>query len=194
MDKFDNIWQHSMIEHVFEDGTVKFQGEASIKVDVIIHCTGYQYHIPFLKTKGLVVVEENRVVPTYGHVFLPQLAPRLSFVGLFNMGMTFLPAELQSKWISQALSGNVLLPSEKEMMHDVEQVYKQMEERGIPKTCTHSLNHKMDYMDWLSDQLKITRPPQKLKDFYARFIERFHNDHEGFREAFEDNLLIEDGM
>lgn len=34
--------------------------------------------------KGIISVEENRVAPTYGHVFPPQLAPKLSFVGLFN--------------------------------------------------------------------------------------------------------------
>ncbi|CAI9263992.1 unnamed protein product [Lactuca saligna] len=194
MDKFDNIWQHSRIDHVFQDGTVTFQDEVSIKADTIIHCTGYKYHIPFLKMKGIVSVEENRVAPTYGHVFPPQLAPKLSFVGLFNKGMTFLPAELQSKWIAQALSGKVLLPSEKEMLHDVEKVYRQMEERGIPKSYTHSLNHQMDYMDWLSDQLGITQPPQKLKDFYAQFIELFHDDHEGFREAFEYSLSNDDGI
>ncbi|KAL7591358.1 hypothetical protein Lser_V15G31797 [Lactuca serriola] len=194
MDKFHNIWQHSRIDHVFQDGIVTFQDEVSIKADTIIHCTGYKYHIPFLEMKGIISVEENRVAPTYGHVFPPQLAPKLSFVGLFNKGMTFLPAELQSKWIAQALSGKVLLPSEKEMLHDIEQVYIQMEERGIPKSYTHSLNHQMDYMDWLSDQLGTTRPPQKLKDFYAHFIERSHDDHEGFREAFEYSLSNDDGI
>ena len=53
---------------------------------------------------------------------------------------------------------------------------------------------QMDYLDWLSDQLGITRPPQKLKDFYARFIERYLHDHEGFRETFEKDLLDNDEL
>ncbi|KAI3741211.1 hypothetical protein L1987_58881 [Smallanthus sonchifolius] len=194
LDKYNNVWQHSKIDGVFKDGTVKFQGEVSIKADTLIHCTGYEFHIPFLETHGIVTVNDKRVSPTYGNVFPPQLAPRLSFVRLFHKGMTFLPAELQSKWIARALTGKISLPSETEMLHAVEQVYREMEEKRIPKSYTHSLNFQMDYMDWLSDQLGIKRPPQKLKAFYARFIERFHNDHEGFRETFEEDFLINDEM
>uniref|UniRef100_A0A251V2Z7 Putative FAD/NAD(P)-binding domain-containing protein n=1 Tax=Helianthus annuus TaxID=4232 RepID=A0A251V2Z7_HELAN len=190
-------------------------------VDNVLHTYRYEFHILFLKTHGILTIEDKCVSPTYGNVFPPQLAPRLSFVGLFHM----------SKWITRALSGKVSLPSETEMLHNVEQVYREMEEKGIPKSYTHSLNfqvnllishiynllisqvnfkmsilwyhdyiqysflsYQMDYMDWLSDQLGITRPPQKLKDFYARFIERFLYDHEGFRETFKEDLLICDEM
>lgn len=48
----------------------------------------------------------------------------------------------------------------------------------------------MDYIDWLSDQLKIARPPQKFRDFYAHFIERYRKDNEGFREKFEEDVLL----
>ncbi|KAM0005702.1 putative flavin monooxygenase, FAD/NAD(P)-binding domain superfamily [Helianthus debilis subsp. tardiflorus] len=194
LEKYNNVWQHSKIDRVFKDGIVKFQDEVSIKADAIIHCTGYEFHIPFLKTHGIVTVNDKHVSPTYGNVFPPQLAPRLSFVGLFHKGMTFLPAELQSKWIARALSGKISLPTETEMLHNVEQVHREMEEKGIPKSYTHSLNFQMDYIDWLSDQLGITRPPQKLRDFYARFIERFRYDNEGFRETFKEDLLICDEM
>lgn len=59
--------------------------------------------------------------------------------------MTFLPAELQSKWIARALSGKVTLPSEKDMLNEVELVYQQMEEKGIPKSLTHSLNFQVNF-------------------------------------------------
>ena len=45
----------------------------------------YEFHIPFLKTIDIVSVDDKRVAPTYGNVFPPQLAPRLSFVGLFHI-------------------------------------------------------------------------------------------------------------
>ncbi|XP_076941539.1 flavin-containing monooxygenase FMO GS-OX5-like [Bidens hawaiensis] len=180
----------TQIDHVFKDGTVKFQDEVLIKADTIIHCTGYEFHFPFLKTNGIVTIDDKCVSPTYGSVFPPQLAPRLSFVGLFYKGMTFLPAELQSKWIARVLSGKISLPSETEMLHEVEQVYQEMKVKGIPKSESHSLNFKMDYIDWLSDQLKIARPPQKFRDFYAHFIERYRKDNEGFQEKFEDDLLL----
>lgn len=42
----------------------------------------YSYDIPFLKTNGNVCIDDNRVGPLYKHVFPPQLAPHLSFVGI----------------------------------------------------------------------------------------------------------------
>ena len=48
--------------------------------------------------------------------------------------------ELQSKWIAGVLSGKLLLPSEEEMLADVQQHYLQMEESQIPKHHTHLLN------------------------------------------------------
>ncbi|XP_020583147.1 flavin-containing monooxygenase FMO GS-OX5-like isoform X1 [Phalaenopsis equestris] len=77
-----NIIIHSMIVKAHGDGTVLFQDGSSANVDVIMHCTGYKYHFPFLKTSGIVNVDDNRVGPLYKHVFPPLLAPYLSFVGL----------------------------------------------------------------------------------------------------------------
>jgi len=80
--KVDNIWQHLEVDHVYEDGTVAFQDGLRVHADVIIHCTGYKYSFPFLRTNGTVSIEDNRVGPLYKHVFPPQLNPRLSFVGI----------------------------------------------------------------------------------------------------------------
>ncbi|XP_021660779.2 flavin-containing monooxygenase FMO GS-OX5 isoform X2 [Hevea brasiliensis] len=79
---YDNMWLHSMIESSHEDGTVVFRDGSAIVADVILHCTGYKYHFPFLKTHGIVTVNDNRVGPLYKHVFPPVLAPWVSFVGI----------------------------------------------------------------------------------------------------------------
>ena len=42
----------------------------------------YKLHVPFLRTNGIVSVQAKRIGPLYKHVFPPQLAPRLSFVGI----------------------------------------------------------------------------------------------------------------
>ncbi|KAL8192434.1 hypothetical protein R6Q57_027619 [Mikania cordata] len=172
---------------LFQSPSLIFILHLSIKDAFMCYIYRYEFHIPFLKTHGIVSVNGRHVSPTYRNVFSPRLAPRLSFVGLSHKGMTFLPAELQSMWIARALSGKVTLPSETDMLHETEQVYQEMESKGIPP---HSHNFQMDYIDWLSDQLGINRPPQKLKDFYARFIEQYRNDHEGFRYRFEDDLVM----
>ncbi|GKU88424.1 hypothetical protein SLEP1_g2692 [Rubroshorea leprosula] len=46
--------------------------------------TGTISHCPFLRTNGIVTVDDNRVGPLYQHVFPPSLAPRLSFLRLPN--------------------------------------------------------------------------------------------------------------
>lgn len=47
--------------------------------------------------------------------------------------------ELQAKWVAKVLSGKVVLPTEEEMMESVKELYKFMEENGLPKRYTHSL-------------------------------------------------------
>lgn len=52
--------------------------------DIILYCTGYRYHFPFLDHLEELTVDEddNYVSPLYKHVFPPKYAPGLSFVGL----------------------------------------------------------------------------------------------------------------
>lgn len=98
------------IDSVHEDGRVVFKDGNAVIADFILHCTGYSEHslsvsiedykkseavmtrifsfsrymydFPFLETNGVVTVDDNRVGPLYKHVFPPELAPWLSFVGL----------------------------------------------------------------------------------------------------------------
>lgn len=42
----------------------------------------YSYAFPFLDTKEMVVVDDDRVGPLYEHTFPPSLAPSLSFIGI----------------------------------------------------------------------------------------------------------------
>ncbi|KAK6142952.1 hypothetical protein DH2020_023300 [Rehmannia glutinosa] len=112
LDCGDNMWQHSKIDHVDGNGEVTFQDGASVRADIILHCTGFNYTFPFLKTEGIVGVDDNRVGPLYKHIFPPQLAPNLSFVGIpYQSGVLFLMIDLQAKWIALVLSGKAPLPS-----------------------------------------------------------------------------------
>lgn len=42
----------------------------------------YNYHFPFLKTNGIITVDDNCVDPLYKHVFPPSHAPSLAFIGI----------------------------------------------------------------------------------------------------------------
>lgn len=47
--------------------------------------------------------------------------------------------ELQAKWIARVLSGKTILASKLEMLADVQQHYRHMEENGVPKHRMHAL-------------------------------------------------------
>ncbi|KAK1420135.1 hypothetical protein QVD17_21486 [Tagetes erecta] len=148
-DKFNNMWHHPEIKCISKDGLIMFEDGFSIDADVILHCTGYKFHVPFLKSSSIVSVEDKRIGPLYKHVFPPQLAPRLSFVGLPEHNFAFLIIECQSRWIAHALSNKVSLPSEDEMLSEVVKHYEEMKEKGLPEKATHQLGFKLDYMNWM---------------------------------------------
>lgn len=51
------------------------------RLSFFLYCR-YSYAFPFLDTKGIVVVDDDRVGPLYEHTFPPSLAPSLSFIGI----------------------------------------------------------------------------------------------------------------
>ncbi|CAL5381465.1 unnamed protein product [Camellia sinensis] len=190
LDNHHNIWQHSKIVNVCEDGTVAFEDGSYVHADTIFHCTGYKYNFPFLKTNGIVSVEDKRVGPLYKHVFPPKLAPSLSFIGIPERGITFLLMELQSKWIAGVLSGKLLLPSKEEMLADVQQHYLQMEESQIPKHHTHLLNpFEFGYMHWLAAQVGLPPPDQRLTQIFSQIVMCFILGKESFRDELDIESL-----
>lgn len=187
----NNLWLHSMIESVHEDGTIVFQNGKVVQADTIVHCTGYKYHFPFLNTNGYITVEDNCVGPLYEHVFPPALAPGLSFIGLPWMTLQFFMFELQSKWVAAALSGRVTLPSEEKMMEDVTAYYAKREAFGQPKRYTHRLGGgQVDYLNWIAEQ--IGAPPgeqwryQEINGGYYRLA----TQSDTFRDKWDDDHLI----
>ncbi|XP_059318259.1 flavin-containing monooxygenase FMO GS-OX5-like isoform X1 [Lycium ferocissimum] len=169
LDSYANLWNHSQIDHVDESGEVTFLDGSSIHADIILHCTGYKYDFPFLETDGIVSADEDGSVgPLYKHVFPPKLSPWLSFVGIPYQTIIFLMLEVQAKWIAKVLSGKVLLPSEEEMLADVEDHNRQLEEAGIPKRHTHRLNfHEVKYMDWVAAQVGLPPVDAGIKEMHS---------------------------
>ncbi|KAI8545376.1 hypothetical protein RHMOL_Rhmol07G0035100 [Rhododendron molle] len=190
---FDNTWQHSEIYHVYKDGTIEFQDGSRVYANVIIHCTGYKYSFPFLRTNGIVSIDDYSVGPLYKHVFPPQLSPRLSFVGIaYSVGI-FEAVELQTKWIARVLSGKAILPSEKEMLVDVEEHYRDMADRGVPKHHTHKIHpHEFEYLDMIADLAGVPPVPERIKEIHKRFLELVLSsgiDRKRYRDEWDPNNI-----
>ncbi|XP_073111848.1 flavin-containing monooxygenase FMO GS-OX-like 4 [Elaeis guineensis] len=188
---YGNVWLHSMVESAHEDGHVVFQDGSSVHVDVIMHCTGYRYHFPFLETNGIVNVDDNRVGPLYKHIFPPELAPCLSFIGIPWKVIPFPMFELQSKWVAGVLSGRIALPTQEEMMEDVKAFYLQMEVAGWPKRYTHNFSGlQFEYNDWLAHECGY--PPMEgwRKQMYAATTANKIALPESYRDEWNDDHLV----
>ncbi|KAL2921035.1 Flavin-containing monooxygenase FMO GS-OX5 [Bienertia sinuspersici] len=162
---YDNTWLHPMVKNspmrrannndvkrAHGDGRVSFKDGSEVLADLILHCTWYKYHFPFLHTGGTVNVDDNRVGMLYNHVFPLTLVLGLSFVGVLSFVLTFFVAEPQSKCV---LSGWISLPSEEKMMEDIEAFYFELEAKGVLKHYTHRIHGfklpfgLFEYEDWL---------------------------------------------
>lgn len=188
---YDNIWLHSTIERACEDGTVIFRDGSVILADVILHCTGYKYGFPFLKTDGIVTVDDNRVGPLYKHVFPPILAPWLSFVGIPYWTFPFPTFEVQSKWIAGVLSGRIALPSQEDMMEDVKIYYSELEASGVPKHHTHNLaDSANDYNKWLASQCRCSCFEEWRIEMYSEILKNWRAMRNMYRDEWDDDHLI----
>ncbi|XP_051121363.1 flavin-containing monooxygenase FMO GS-OX-like 2 [Andrographis paniculata] len=172
LDFGDNIWQHSKIEFLDESGLVSFEDGACLFPDIIFHCTGYHYSFPFLKTDGIVSVDDNRVGPLYKHIFPPKLAPSLSFVGLAFRAVVVQLLHFQATWIARVLSSKTNLPSEEEMQADVERHYQLMELKGIPKHYTHafSLETFFEYIDSIAVEAGLEQVGEEVKSICKSYF------------------------
>ncbi|OQU92170.1 hypothetical protein SORBI_3001G303750 [Sorghum bicolor] len=188
---YDNLWLHSMVDHAREDGSVVFRDGSSIRADVIMHCTGYLFDFPFLGDDSTITVDDNHVNPLYKHVFPPEVAPQLSFIGLPLKAIPFPLVELQSKWVAGVLSGWIKLPSKEEMMEDVKAFYSKLEARGWPKRYTHNLSHcQFEYDDWLAEQCGHPPIEEWRKQMFTINLKNKIARPESFRDEWDDYHLV----
>lgn len=187
------MWLHSIIKSVHEDGSVVFPDGSVVLADIILHCTGYKYHFPFLETNGIVTVDgdDNRVGPLFKHVFPPALAPSLSFVGVPWKTVPFPNFELQSKWIAGVLSNRIALPSKEKMMEDVKTFYLLLEASGTPKRYTHDLTSFRDeYADWLAAQCVCTVSEEWRKQMLLTVAKSWFVRPNTYHDEWDDNHLV----
>ncbi len=122
-----NICQLDGDSVIFTDGTRE-------QMDCIIYCTGYKVTFPFFKPD--VVEVKNYDLPLFWRVFHPHYRD-LFFIGLVQpLGAVMPVAELQSIWVSKYLLGEYALPTEDEMIRDI-----QHQRAAMLKRYGNSLSH-----------------------------------------------------
>ncbi|CAO2813798.1 unnamed protein product [Amaranthus hypochondriacus] len=189
----NNLWQHSAIRMAKENGIIDFEDGSSVEANVLIHCTGYKFDFPFLNTNGIVRVDDNRVGPLYKHVFPPELAPWLSFVGIPLKIISFEMLELHSKWIAKVLSRKVGLPSKEDMLRDVQEYYQQMTLLRLPKHLTHYSHNFEEYMDWLAVKAG-TSSMEWRKELFKECVKCVQRNEDQFRDDPTFLIRIKQGV
>jgi len=96
-------------------GTLQFDHDCQLKptVDVIIFCTGYDYHLPFVNGQSNIDLEnvpgERRISPLFEQLWHARY-PNLSFHGLPHSIIPFPLFELQAEAVTGQFLGRFQLP------------------------------------------------------------------------------------
>ncbi|GFZ07718.1 flavin-binding monooxygenase family protein [Actinidia rufa] len=139
---------------------------------------GISYSFPFLDTKGIVVVDDDRVGPLYEHSFPPSLAPSLSFVGIPRKLIGFPFFESQAKWIAQLLSGKKALPSWDDMMKSIKEFYHSRDADG--------------YCDKYGDHIGFPHLEEWRKELCLSALRNADTNLETYRDSYDDLELLQE--
>ncbi|KAJ4831256.1 hypothetical protein Tsubulata_014572 [Turnera subulata] len=193
INKHDNLHLRPQIESIEEDGRIIFADGSWIVADTILYCTGYTYTFPFLDTKGIVVVDDDRVGPLFEHTFPPSLAPSLSFVGIPRKLIGFPFFESQAKWIAQLLSGKRTLPSWDDMMQSIKEFYQSRDAAGVPKHNTHDIAD-FEYCDRYGDYVGFPHLEEWRKQLCISALGNSYANLESYRDSWEDHELLQEAL
>ncbi len=158
----------------FIDGTKK-------QCDVIILCTGYLHHFPFLPNE-LRLETNNRLWPLglYKGVVWEE-NPNLFYLGMQDQYYTFNMFDAQAWFVRDVIMGRINLPSKKEMRQDSAQ-WRERESNLVEA-------HQGIYFqgDYVKDLIAATDYPEFDVDAVDEaFIQWKHDKHENIM-GFRDN-------
>uniref|UniRef100_A0A7S0EW92 Flavin-containing monooxygenase n=1 Tax=Hanusia phi TaxID=3032 RepID=A0A7S0EW92_9CRYP len=132
-----NIHRRPVVARFLGHDSVQFEdGRVADKLDAIIYCTGYRYHFPFLRSPGVVDVDDNAIYPLFKHM-LPPSMPSIAFIGIPAKIVPFPQFEIQARFAAKVWAGDVQLPSEQEMLEEVRAEWKRKQELGVPQKYFH---------------------------------------------------------
>ncbi|XP_055480642.1 flavin-containing monooxygenase 5-like [Psammomys obesus] len=142
-----NVKEFTSTSAIFEDGSEE-------TIDVIVFATGYTLSFPFLDHSSEVLDDEHTM---FKFVFPPQLEkPTLAFIGILQpVGATIPTSELQSRWVVRVFTGLKKLPSQTDMMADINRRKWKMEKEFVKSPRgTHRVQY-IDYMDEIASELGV---------------------------------------
>ncbi|KAH3891874.1 flavin-containing monooxygenase 5-like [Dreissena polymorpha] len=139
----------------FTENAVRFDDGTSEEIDAVIFATGYEYKINILD-ESITRIKNNETT-LYKYMYPPQLSPpTLALIGLVQpIGAVMPISEMQSRHYTQVMKGNIRLPSQKEMLTDIDS-----KREAMASTYVTSQRHTLqcfwiEYMDEIATILGV---------------------------------------
>ena len=117
--KWPDNWQEVPILERVDKDTAYFKDGSQKKVDVILLCTGYIHHFPFME-EGLRLKTNNRLAPAnlYKTVVWKD-NPELLYLGMQDQWYTFNMFDAQAWYARDIIMGRIDLPAKAEMEENI---------------------------------------------------------------------------
>ena len=151
----DGIKEHHRFEKV-DGNTAYFKDGHKQPADVIIYCTGYLHHFPFMED-GLKLKTNNVLYPPglyKGVVF--QKNHNLFYMGMQDQVYTLPMFEPQAWFVRDVIMGKIEVPSDLEVENDIEKWTTRQTTLVTPfDRNEYQLDYIKDLIDHLSDYHKI---------------------------------------
>ncbi|KAK4884291.1 hypothetical protein RN001_000562 [Aquatica leii] len=143
----------------FNKNYVEFEDNSKEYVDIVIYCTGYLYSYPFLSDNCDIKVEDNWVHPLYKHVVNIK-HPTMFFIGVPFLVPVIPVCDVQVRFALASLA-NEILPSEKDMLKELNEYINARKNLHIPQRYMHKIgsNNLETYFQELSSFANITPIP-----------------------------------
>ncbi len=112
-------WQEVPLLQKMDEDTAHFKDGSSKKVDVVILCTGYQHHFPFM-SEALTLRTANRLATAdlyKGVIFTKN--PALMYLGMQDQWYTFNMFDAQAWYARDVIMGKITVPDEAARVADV---------------------------------------------------------------------------
>lgn len=150
------------IERIHND-TVYFKDQTSIKPDMILFATGYEYRMSFLT--GKLQLDQERLFnkhyayPLYKQLFHAHFPEgTLSFLTIPYRVVPFPLAEVQAHLIARVLCGDISLPSREEMIDEIDNSL-------LPDNRAHHCVNMIKYTEELLEMMN-----ESNKKFNYKFV------------------------
>ncbi|GAU95353.1 hypothetical protein RvY_06984 [Ramazzottius varieornatus] len=162
------------------------QGAKSYPVDVVIFCTGYTDHMPFLTPACKLEVSRGRVSPLYKHLIHCEY-PTLCCVGVPRLTTPPKLIEDQVRYYKAVLDGNVLLPDRQTMMEECEEDERQRRNDGLQEHQRHLMyplqTRYFPYLRGLAKDAGFEPSKQVDEKIMVHVIEKVCNEPYDFRKS-----------